>query len=246
MKILVFGHSDSDGSRLTNQADAWPWLLQRDVSAATGSPVQLVHRLLFAGPSAARFVERQLESERPDVVVLATSTYSLVVQLVSNRIRERFGAGPANLVGAAERFVDRSAGHLGPTTSRPLLAARQIARRTLGTAPAISLESLLESYDQCLRALARAENVQTIVLGGVGYDVKHQRLNPSLNATQDQANLVFERMTREHRMDFLIHEQILGGRLAKERYYFADGVHTDERANRLAADAMLPLILARS
>jgi hypothetical protein len=43
----------------------------------------------------------------------------------------------------------------------------------------------------------------------------------------------------------VIHEEILGGRQEKLRYMQRDGVHSNEAAHRLAAEALLPLVLAK-
>ena len=104
-----------------------------------GVETEVVHRLLFAGPSAASFVERQLEKERPDFVVIALSTYGVVVQLVSNRLRERFGQPVASAAERFERFVSRHPARHGSNQERALTAIRRGGRRLIGTRPSLTL-----------------------------------------------------------------------------------------------------------
>ena len=245
MKLLVLGHSDSDGTRLANREDAWPYLVARRVEEETGREVEVVHRLLFAGPTAAGYVKKQVEAERPDVVVLATSTYGVVVQLVSNRLNEAFGPRAARIAARAERLAVDATYRLGPVASRPVVAARRLARRVIGTRPALSFEGMLESYADCMSVLARAEDVETIILGGAGYTLQHQRMNPRLNELQDRSTDEFRRMAERHRFGFVSHEALLGGRERKERFYQQDGVHTGEESNRLVAEAIREMVLAR-
>ncbi|MGB4863906.1 MAG: hypothetical protein WBO97_15745, partial [Tepidiformaceae bacterium] len=113
----MLGHSDSDGSRLLNPRDGWPWQLQ-GLLADAGVDAAVVHRMLFAGSSAAGYVQAQVERERPDVVVLATSTYGVAVRLVSNRVSEVLGSRAGAAAGNVERFMAKHAGHPGSTQRR--------------------------------------------------------------------------------------------------------------------------------
>lgn len=240
----MLGHSDSDGSRVPNQRDGWPWLLQ-DLLTNSGVETEIVHRLLFAGPSAAGFVQVQLDRERPDVVVLGTSTYDVVLQLVSNRVRETFGLRAATVAGNLERFVARNAGPSGSSRRRLTSELRKAGRKIVGTRSSLSVAGLIDSYEACFNTLARAENVHTLILGGVGYSSEQTRLNPSWPVLQDQIQARLRAAAVGHHFEWLAHEELLGGRQAKEHYYYPDGVHTDERSQKVVADTLLPLILAK-
>lgn len=204
-----------------------------------------MHRLLFAGPSAAGYVQAQIDRERPDVVVLATSTYGVVVQLVSHRVSEALGPRAGAVAGHVERFVAKHAGRPGSTQRRLSAEVRRAGRKVVGTRPGLSVRGLVESYEACFSTLARAEDVQTLVLAGAGYSAEQTRLNPRWPALQDQINARLQAATVSHHFEWLVHEELLGGRDAKQPFYFADGVHTDERSQQLVADALLPLILAK-
>jgi hypothetical protein len=104
---------------------------------------------------------------------------------------------------------------------------------------------LINSYEECFDVLARAEIVHTILLAGAGYTAEQTVLNPGWPKLQARIHGQLESAARSHHFDWLVHEELLGGRSAKETYYHADGVHTDERSNLLVAQALLPLIQAK-
>ncbi len=233
VKLLVLGHSDSDGSRLRNREDGLTWVLQRRIGQETGIELETVHVSLFAGPTALRFMERQLEREQPDIVILGTSGYGVLVQLASNRIRERFGQRAGDFVNRQEVRIAHLATRLGPRGS------------VIGTRPAFSFEDLVACYEGLFRALARREQMHTIILGGLGYGLELQRLNPRLNDLQDELHARLKALADELHFDWTTHEGILGGRQAKLAFLQADGVHSNEEGQRLAAEALLPLVVAQ-
>ena len=201
--------------------------------------------MLFAGSSAAGYVQAQVERERPDVVVLATSTYGVAVRLVSNRVSEVLGSRAGAVAGNVERFMAKHAGHPGSTQRRLTTEVRRAGRRIVGTRPGLSVDGLVDSYEACFSTLARAEDVQTVVLAGAGYSAEQTRLNPRWPALQDEIHTRLRTAAVSHRFEWLVHEELLGGRDAKQPFYFADGVHTDERSQEVVAVALLPLILAK-
>jgi hypothetical protein len=246
VKLLVFGHSDSDGSRFPDRSLGWPWIVQRTLRESRGVELEVVHKLLFAGPTALAHMERQLEDQHPDIVVVASSGYSVQVRLASNRVRQRFGVRAGDWVNRAERRTARLSAQLGPgRANRALTLGRRAARALLGTAPAFTFEQLTACYDDILDSLARHEEIHTIVFGGLGYGPVLQRLNPRLNELQDALHQALYARVLEHRFDWLIHEDLLGGREAKVAFMQRDGVHSNEAAQQIAADAVLALIAAR-
>lgn len=244
-RLLVLGHSDSDGSRLPRREDGLTWVLQRRIEETAGVRIEAAHRAVFAGPTALRFVERQMDLEQPDIVVLATSGYGVVVELASNRVRERFGDRAARAVNRAEVEVSRAAIRLGPRGQKTLRLPRRVARTILGTAPALSFEDLVSCYHELFRALARREQVHTIILSGLGYGIELQRLNPRLNELQNTFHARLRSVADELHFDWVSHEGVLGGPVAKLKYMQADGVHSNEESQRLAAEALVPLVLPK-
>ncbi|MEO8538450.1 MAG: hypothetical protein ABI577_01825 [bacterium] len=245
MKLLVLGHSDSDGSRLRNHDDGWTWLIQRAVEERTGRPLETVHKQLFAGPTAVSFMERQLDREQPDIVILGTSGYGVVVELASNRVREKFGERGASFVHREEVRVANWSKKLGPRGKRSLGVGRRLARKLIGTRPAFSFPELVDCYEECFRALARREQMHVIIFGGLGYGLEIQRLNPRLYDLQDELHGRLKALADELHFDWVTHEGILGGREAKLQYFQSDDVHSNEEGQRLAAEAVIPLVMAR-
>lgn len=245
MKVLILGHSDSDGSMLANPADGWPYVMQRRIAAERGVDVQIVHRLLFAGPTAVRYMEGQLDQEAPDVVIVCTSGYGVVVQLASNRIRDALGPRAANVAVAAEVRVADLSKRLGARGKAAFTEVRRAGRMLIGTRPAFSFEALVQCYEECLDRLAQREQMHSIVFGGLGYGRELQRLNPRLNELQDDLHAHLRAAAMNHHFDWVVHEEILGGRQAKLPYMQRDGVHSNEEAQRMAAAVVTPLVMAR-
>ena len=244
MKLLVFGHSDSDGRHLDDPANAWPWVSQR-MLAEKGVNLEVVHRSLYAGPTAASFVEKQLETHQPDVVVVATTTHNVVVRLVSSKVRARWGDHPARVAERAERWAARQSARDG-RRGAAVMALRKGARRVLGTLSPMTPNEMVATYAACFDQLARVEDLHTIVGGGIGYIGEIRRLNPGIDAAQASLQRRFRELAEGHRFDWLSHEAVLGGPALKDQYYFPDGMHTDERSQKLFAEALLPLVLTRS
>ncbi|HQW51899.1 MAG TPA: hypothetical protein PL082_07575, partial [Tepidiformaceae bacterium] len=195
-----------------------------------------------AAPGAPDYVERLMERERPDVVVMATSTYSVAVRLVSNRIRERWGDGPARAAARVELFTTRHAGQAGSRRAAVTSPVRRIGRRLAGTGPALAQGVLLGSYDECMRVLARHEDVRTIVLGGAGFTGEIPRLNPGIEAALTDMQVQLRESALRYRFDWLDHEELLGGATAKLPFFHRDGMHTDGRSQQLVAEAIAPLV----
>jgi lysophospholipase L1-like esterase len=245
MKILILGHSDSDGSRLRDANDGWPWILQRRLKTEAGIDAEVVHRLLFAGPTAVRYMEREVARARPDIVIVATSAYEVVVELASNRVRRRFGERAGTAVNRLERRAARLSAQLGHRGKRAFTAVRGAGRKAIGTEPAFNFEALVDCYTQSLDSLARSEDIRTIIFGGLGYGRELQQLNPKLNDLQDEFHRRLRERAAEHRFAWVVHEEILGGREGKLRFMQPDGVHSNEEAQLLAAAAVLPLVRER-
>ena len=244
MKILVFGHSDSDGSKLASREDAWPWLVQRDL-AERGVEAEVVHKLLFAGPTAVQFVERSLEKESPDVVVVATSTFNVLIQLVSRRVREVLGDRAGDFAMRTEQLVARHPGPSGSRRAVVLAEARKVGRKLVGTRGDFSVDELVSCYEQCFRAIAQQEDVHGIAIGGAAYTSTVWRMNPGAEAQQEVLNAGFHEAAIRHHLDWFSHETLLGGPKSKLPYYHKDGVHTDERSHRLVANPVVELVIAR-
>ena len=245
MKLLVFGHSDSDGSHLPDAADALPWLLQRMLTAATGEEPQVLHRVLYAGPTARAFVDRELDRHQPDIVILCTTTHNVTVRLVSNRVRERWGERAARLAERAERSAAAASGRFGRPGRVTVRTLRKSARRVLGTRPTMTVDEMVQCYDDVMTAIASHEQVHCIIGGGIGYIGEIRELNPGIDELQAFFQEQFRRSAEARHFDWLSQADVLGGPGAKDQYYQPDGMHTDARSHQLFAEALFPLVLAR-
>jgi hypothetical protein len=245
VKVLVLGHSNSEGILLSNRDDAWPSLLP-GILAEAGVKAEVVHKRLFAGPSAAAMLRKNVEKEEPDVVVLCTSTYGVVVQLVSNQVRERWGERAGRLARRVEDYGARPRHRRrrpSKTTVLVFLSVRKAVRKVVGTLPTHSIDDLARYYEDCFRTLAQFEAVQGIILTGVGYGPAVERLNPGWEEPQ---NAVYARLKPEalrHRFTWVPHEELLGGPAEKLKHFHFDGIHTDEESHRIAAVALARVIL---
>ena len=245
MKVLIFGHSDSDGSQLRDASRGLPRILQQLLAAATETEVEVRHRVFHAGPSGENFLQKELDSFAPDVALLATSTHPVLVEFVSNRVRERWGLRAGRLAHRAENAISQRTIAAGPATKPAYMALRKTARKVFGARPTMTAEQLIACYEQCMMRLARVEGLHTIIGGGIGYTAETRRKNPNMDALQNMLQDRFRELAALHRFDWLSQEAVLGGPGAKEKYYNSDGIHTDERSQRLFAEALLPLVLAR-
>lgn len=79
-----------------------------------------------------------------------------------------------------------------------------------GTGPALAQGALLESYDECMRVLARHEDVWTIVLGGAGFTGEIPRLNPGIEVVLEDVQVRLRESALRYRFDWLDHEELLG------------------------------------
>lgn len=244
MKLAFFGHSDSAGTRLANPEDACPRVIER-LLATHGIDCEVRHRLLFAGPTAAAFLEREVAAEEPDVVVIATSTYGALIKMVSKRMRQRFGERAGDLAARTERFVSRHPGPPGSKRATAFAEARRVGRRLIGTTGDFSEDALADCYADCFLAVARREDVHGIVVGGAAYTDAVWRLNPGAEQAQARMDTRFAASARDHRLDWISHQALLGGPAHKLPYYEPDGVHTDARSHRLLAEAIVAAVLAR-
>ncbi|MGE3074288.1 MAG: hypothetical protein AB7N24_13645 [Dehalococcoidia bacterium] len=244
MKLLVLGHSDSDGSMLPDPSNGWPWVIQRQLNAL-GHDVEITHRMLYAAPTASRFVERELARHSPDIVVVATSTHGVLFQLTSIRVREVLGERAGSMVARLERFVSTHNGDPESFRGKATLRARRVARKALRAKSDLTVEELIRIYSDCFDVLARAENTQTIILAGVGYTPWVEAQSPGFSGLQGRIAARLKALALEHHFDWLVHEELLGGPSGKMPYYLDDGVHTNEQSQQMVADAMLPLVAAR-
>ncbi|MGI8926431.1 MAG: GDSL-type esterase/lipase family protein [Tepidiformaceae bacterium] len=248
MRVLVFGHSDAEGSRLTNPDQAWPWILQRELPERAGEAVEVVHCGLYpTTPNAIGYIDARLHEHQPDVVLLNLSSHQFALHVVAGRVRELFGARASDWVLRRQRFLDARVARTGPLGSRSLYGVRRLTRAIIGTAPMVPYEVVVEAYAAVVRRLAREEGLHIVVVGGTRFSAMHQRLNKGLVDQIDRFKESIRTVVEEHRLNWVDNETVFGA-VDRATLYLADGIHRSELGHRLLADALLPPLagMARS
>src|SRR5690606_668931 len=105
----------------------------------------------------------------------------------------------------------RRANTIAPHGSRVITWFRRAGRRVLGTRPALSPEGLVASYEDVMVTLARREEIQTVIGGGIGYIGEIRALNPGIDALQERLQARLRQAAEHHHFDWLSHEAVLGG-----------------------------------
>lgn len=243
MRVLVLGHSDSDGKMLPDRSLAWPRLLEHELAARFENPSEVAHRrVLPLRSDVLQSVETTLRDLEPEVVILSLNPYGFAIQLVSLKIEQHFGPRAGRIYKRIEEGFDRL------TRERFLLGglnsvARRLGRRLLGVASLASYDAVVESYSAILHRLAREENLQVIVMGGSRLSDEIQRLNPGMVEKVDQFASELRQVTETHRLTWFNTEASVAGR-DRASLFFPDGVHRTPEAHRRLADMLLPVVAA--
>lgn len=92
MKILVLGHSGSEGGQLADASKAWRYTLPERLKEKTGVDFELVHEKVFVHvPGSADRAEMLVAKREPDIVIIPLTTHAFTVQFVNTKIRNKFG-----------------------------------------------------------------------------------------------------------------------------------------------------------
>jgi len=163
MQILVLGNSDTRGDFAAGQT--WPWVAAAVLEADDGSPVSVVERGYSATrPEAAAYAETVARELRPDVVVVPLGTFAFTVGFTWVRVQRLFGKRVARWYRKTEAAVDVHTRDTARQPNRLGSAARTMMRRTVGTQPMTSWSALAGNYVEVIRALARVEDVEVLLV----------------------------------------------------------------------------------
>jgi hypothetical protein len=241
VRILIYGHSDTFGVALPDSTLAWPSLVEGELAALLGRPVEVAQKPFLPIQSGAGARAEAILAESPaDVAVFATNAYGFAVTTVANRLRSRFGETTSRRYVKLERRINRWTAAM-PLGSRINNGGRRVARKVLGTAPRSTYEDVVEAHMEVLRVLARHEQLQVIVMGGNKLSSWIQRENPSLILRVETLREMIENFCREHHFTWFNTEAALlpGNR---ERSFLPDGAHRNAEAHRHFADLVLPVL----
>lgn len=163
MQILVLGNSDTRGDFAAGQT--WPWVAASVVEAAIGEPVTVTERGFAATrPEAPAYAETVARELRPDVVVVPLGTFAFTVGFTWVRVQRLFGKRVARWYRKSEAAIDQHTRDAARQPNRLGAAARTIMRRTVGTQPMTSWSALAGNYVDVIRALARVEDVDVLLV----------------------------------------------------------------------------------
>ncbi len=239
MKILVLGHSGSEGGQLADPTAAWRYSLPKDLETKTGVAFELVHEKVFAHVAgSADRSEKLVQKHEPDIVILPLTTHSFTVQFVTTKVKRKLGARASRWWDKSVAVLDRETRHRGPAFRKANEMTRTAAYRVIGSAPTTTYAEGLESYFEILRRLARQEHLEVLLLGAAPH------AGPARRENRNEAKII-ERFHRDIRVACERHHYAFvdkipafkeGGYDAK---FYPDGIHNNELGHRAMSDAML-------
>lgn len=245
MRLLVLGNSDSGGKRLPDPASAWPRLCARDLEAAIGEPVDLIHKPLFAsGPRATGYLDRLLSEHQPDIATVTLFTQSFLLPAVHIKVERRLGARAGRLTLALQQGSERLALRLGAPGRLSYTLLRGGVRKVVGTDTATHFDVAVEAYAGILRRLAREEDLQVVVVLGVRMSHRYHVMVPHLDEGLDRFEEIMRPIAAEHHFGWVDNDAVLRAAGDPEQFYLPDGRHRNAAGHRLLADALVAALAA--
>ncbi|MGI8926430.1 MAG: SGNH/GDSL hydrolase family protein [Tepidiformaceae bacterium] len=242
MRILVLGQSDSEGGFIADRSLAWPWLLEAELPALVGEPVEVGHRRLWGdGARALAHLEAQLAEHRPDFVVLMASSSGFALRTVANRLRQLFGRRVGRWAHRRQEAIGGRAREAGRMQRMAIRVAQRAARRIIGVAGAIPPEVALATYASLIRRLAREEQLPVVIMGGGGYGQEFHRLNRGMASVIEETRSAIREVALSCHFAWIDQEAALEAAGDRESFYGPDGVHRTVEGHRAVHDALLPL-----
>lgn len=163
VRLLVLGNSDTQGRFV--DGPTWSAVLRDTLRSDLDEAVELTETGFSAiSAGAASFAERKVRELEPDVVVLPLGTFAFTVGFTWKRLERLFGRRIAQRYRRAEEAFDRRTREDGHEPRRVNRLARTAIRSALGTEPLISQATLRRNYADILRAIARIENVDVVLV----------------------------------------------------------------------------------
>ena len=242
MRVLVFGHSDTHGLGLSDREQAWPRLLEAHLENASSDQAEVIHRRLnLLRPGPLEYLDGELKKHDPGVVVLALTSVTFSLPLVSVSVRRRFGARAAKRY---LRFEGVVTGALPPAASakRADIFARWLARRLLGQATHMSLATATEMHTEVLRRLSAHEGLRVAVISASLLAQSFQQREPWASAQIQAFNGALQKRAEEYRMEWVDFEEMLARSGDHAACYSPDGVHKSEFGHRHIAREIAAVI----
>ena len=237
LRILVFGQSNATGEHLADPLQAWPKLVAAELGAHLERPTSLVIRPIYVhAPGVEKYLDRELERYRPDVVLFGASAFAFAQKMVVVSVRRRFGNRVASGYQWLESRADRTTRH-----SEAGSRANRLARRTMiklfGAEPVAAYATVIDGLAAALKRLAREEQLSVTIF----------QVNPIVSANGDASALkrlaTFDAEVQH--MAQRLHFAHLDIRTAMNKdpdqgsMLFPDRLHYTTRAHRIMADCVL-------
>ena len=243
MRVLVLGHSDTDGSRLAGRDESLAGIIESDLPALVGEPVEVTFRRIFPnGPQAGLYVDRVLAEEEPQYVVLALGSAAFALRTVALRLRH-LGSRPRRWCEAIQQASERGAHRLGrPGVAAYTLVQRGV-RKVVGTETLYTPETTIEAYRAIFLRLAREEKTEVTVIGGSHYHTRHHRLDREFPLRIIRVKDIVRQAALDHYFTWVDWEEAVRAAGDPDDYYLPDGVHRSAAGHRVLADALLPVMV---
>jgi hypothetical protein len=240
MRILVLGNSDT-GAEFSG-GKPWTEVARRAV-ASRGADASLTEIPFSAlGAGAPEYAERKLRELEPDVVILPLGTFAFTVGFVWVRVRTLFGERVARRYKRLEDRFDRRTRRAGGIQSLLNRGARRAARAVIGAQPLTTREALTENYRRILRAMARVEDVDVVV---VAYPIEVGRFVVKGDIAQERRRFLAEVAAEAaaHRYALLDSDAVFAGAGGQIVPTTPDGFHLNGTAHRLLGEALAEMLL---
>lgn len=242
-RVLVLGHSGTEGYGLGSRTAAWPELVRQHLEGE-GTACELAASPLFpVGSRAVSYAIKQVERFQPDVVVVSLNAYPCSIAMVSAKVRRLFGNRAHGWFTRLERAFTRAVNpNAGTARRRMNRSARRLAHLVMGAEPIASVEEVASVYLAILKELARREGAQVVALNEVPFSRSIRSDSPGAYHAAMELQRRMEPAIREHRFVSVTPDGFEGG--GPSEFWMLDGIHLSAAGNR--AYAMSVVVALRS
>lgn len=239
MKLLVLGTSGSAGVGLAEpEREAWPQLVKAALAPRFG-PVELVHRRYFVtSPGALDYLDRQLEAEQADWLMLQTTAYPLTLRTVAYKISHRVSPRAGRVAERCFNRFDAATRHRGSTLRNLNSASHWLAGHAIGRDTQGRFEPLIERYRQTIDRIARYEAARSGIMGAGVPRPRVVQDNPACLPMIQKMNAELRAQAATRRIPWVDHDAVTAD-IVDHDWTFCDIVHKNALWHRRIAAAVL-------
>jgi hypothetical protein len=237
MKVLLLGTSDDAADYVAEAATA-PRLAEAELTRRLGEPVEIVLRRVWPTERFPRLVDRWLNDEKPDVVVLRTAALWVSYESVPVRVERILGP----LGGPVRRLGIRMAQTPVLGTNPGFHASRKWLQRTIGGDPFFTVEQVVDSIGAAIRRIVRDERVVLVVRGPQGANRYHSSERAARNGERRRAavHVALRDLCRQLHVHYEGVDR--GTKDADPATKVGDRIHSNEEGQRRRAAILVDLI----